>query len=167
MTIVPIAAPSAVDLRETLKSVPNALSVVGAVVDGEPAVFVVGTFVEVSLDPPLVSVAVQKQSRTWEKLRDVGEIGISVLSAHHNAVVYQLGSRSADRLAGVEYSVSKGGAILIDNSAATFLGTIEEEISAGDHYIVLLRVHSSAAQDVDSIVYANSVLHTFPGPDIK
>lgn len=109
-------------------------------VDGGPTVFLVGTFVEVSLDPTLTSVAVQKQSRTWEKLRDAGEINLSVPSTHHNAVVYQLGSMSADRLVGVDHSVGGGGAVLIDNSTATFPGTIEDEISAGDHYIVLLRV---------------------------
>lgn len=155
--------PTDLDLREALKSVPNALSAVGAVSHEEPAVFVVGTFMEVSLDPPLVSIAVQKQSRTWEKLRDASEIGISVLSAHHNAVVYQLGSKNGDRLNGVNYAVTEDGAVLLEDSAATFLTTIEEEIPAGDHFIVVLRVTDYAAQDVDSLVYANSALHTFPG----
>lgn len=153
------------DLREGLKYVPNSIAAVAALYEGEPTAFVVGTFAEVSLDPPLVSIAVQKQSRTWEKLRSAETIGISILSAHHKAVVYQLGSRSGDRFQGVGYTADGNGAILLDKSAVAFRSTVEEEIAAGDHVIVLLRVIDYAREEVPPLVYANAGLHVVSGTD--
>ena len=153
------------DLREGLKYVPNSIAAVGALHEGEPTAFVVGTFAEVSLDPPLVSIAVQKQSRTWEKLRSAESIGISILSAHHNAVVYQLGSRSGDRFQGVGYTADGNGAILLDNSAVAFRTTVEEEIVAGDHVLVLLRVIDYVIEEISPLVYVNAGLHVVPGSD--
>src|SRR5215831_508547 len=89
-------------LRRTFGSFPTGVAAVCGSVNGEPIGLVVSSFVSVSLAPPLVSICLTKESRTWARLRLAGRIGISVLSERHGAVCRQLAAAVAqDRFAGI------------------------------------------------------------------
>jgi flavin reductase (DIM6/NTAB) family NADH-FMN oxidoreductase RutF len=100
------------------------------------------SFTSVSLDPPLVSIAVARTSNTWPALREAREIGVSVLADHHDVVCRQLAGSPDQRFAGLRIAVSAGGAVVLRESVATFTTVLHDEVEAGDHVIVLLRVLS-------------------------
>ena len=129
-------------LRAGFSTFPSGVVAVCAEVDGAPVGLSVSSFVGVSLGPALVGFCVRTESSTWPVLRSSPRLGISVLGEQQQAVAQRLSSRSADRFAGVMTSPSTGGALAIDGSSAFFNTSIEREIDAGDHQLVLLRVHS-------------------------
>ena len=97
--------------------------------------------VGVSLEPPLVMFAVQNTSKTWPLLRRVERIGVSVLGAGHDAVCKQIASSVPDRFAGLGTHTAPNGSLYLDEAALWLDCSVDKEIPAGDHHVVLLRVH--------------------------
>jgi flavin reductase (DIM6/NTAB) family NADH-FMN oxidoreductase RutF len=79
-------------------------------------------------------------SSTWPRLRPVDTIGISVLSAEHDQLCRQLAGRDGDRFAGVDWRAAPSGAVAIAGAAAFLECSVESEVTAGDHVIVVLRI---------------------------
>ncbi|MEU4688318.1 flavin reductase family protein [Actinoplanes sp. NPDC023714] len=128
-------------LRRVFGSFPTGVTAVAALIDGVPAGLAANSFVSVSLDPPMVSVCVAHTSTTWPVLRRAARLGVSVLGVHQEDAGRQLSARSGDRFAALDWRAGDDGAVFLDGSSAWLDCSIEQEIPAGDHDIVLLRVH--------------------------
>jgi flavin reductase (DIM6/NTAB) family NADH-FMN oxidoreductase RutF len=143
-------------LRRVFAAFPTGVAAVAAAIDGEPAGLAANSFVSVSLDPALVSVCIAHTSTTWPTLRTADRLGISVLGDHQESVSRQLSSRDGARFAGLNWRVTDEGAVLLGEASAWFDCSIEREIPAGDHDIVLLRVHDLGASEVMPLVFHGS-----------
>ncbi|NKX54180.1 flavin reductase family protein [Arthrobacter mobilis] len=129
-------------LRQAFGRFPSGIAALCSLVDGAPQGIVASSFtVGVSMDPPLVMFAVQNTSRTWPLVRRSGRIGVSVLGTGHDGVCRQIASKTGDRFAGLRLHTTDGGAILLGEAALWLECSVEQEIPAGDHHVVLLRVH--------------------------
>ncbi|WP_329562299.1 flavin reductase family protein [Kitasatospora sp. NBC_01266] len=137
------------ELRRVFGAFPTGVTAIAALVDGTPVGLAASSFTTVSLDPPLVSVCVAHTSTTWPLLRDRARIGVSVLGAHQESACRRLAARDGDRFQGLDWRVTPAGAVLIEGAGAWFECGIEQHLRAGDHDIVLLRVH---ALDADRAV---------------
>ena len=128
-------------LRQALGAFPSGVVAVAAESTGGPIGIAASSFTSVSLDPALVSFSVANTSSTWPRLRTMGQLGLSVLADHHCTVCRQLAGPADRRFDGLELRTTERGAVLIADAVARFVGGIEREIEAGDHAIVLLRLH--------------------------
>jgi flavin reductase (DIM6/NTAB) family NADH-FMN oxidoreductase RutF len=129
------------ELRRVFGAFPTGVTAVAALVDGAPVGLAANSFTSVSLDPPLVSVCVAHSSTTWPRLRGSARLGVSVLGAHQEQACRQLAGRSGDRFASLDWRASPDGAVLVEDASAWLDCSVEQLIRAGDHDIVLLRVH--------------------------
>jgi flavin reductase (DIM6/NTAB) family NADH-FMN oxidoreductase RutF len=87
-------------------------------------------------------------------------LGVSVLGEHHDDVARQLASRDGDRFDGLSWTSTEYGAVLVDEASAWFDCSVEREISAGDHDLILLRVHGfGTAPGVTPLVFQASRFH--------
>jgi flavin reductase (DIM6/NTAB) family NADH-FMN oxidoreductase RutF len=129
-------------LRQTFALFPSGVACIGAVVDGSPEALVASSFtVGVSLDPPLVSFAVQNGSTTWPILRDAAHLGVSVMASDHDVICRRIASKDrAARFDGVATHVAESGALLLMGSPVWLECRIHSEVPAGDHHLVLLEV---------------------------
>ena len=91
--------------------------------------------------PPLVSFSVATTSSTWPLLREAAHLGVSVLADHHDAVCRQLAGPTDQRFTGLPFRSTQDGAVLLDEAVATFDCSIQQEVEAGDHVIVVLALH--------------------------
>lgn len=128
-------------LRHAFGAFPSGVAAVCARVDRSPVGMAASSFTSVSVDPPLVSVCIQKTSSTWPVLRERPRLGLSVLSQWHDIACRQLASRQGDRFAGVEWDAGPNDSILIRGSSAWMEVSLYNEVEAGDHLIALLEVH--------------------------
>lgn len=157
-------------LRNTFARFPTGVVAISAHVptdDGsEPQVLVASSFqVGISLDPPLVLFAAQHTSTTWPELRRQGRLGVSLLGVEHGEAVRQLSSKNADRFAGIETTTVASGAHFIDRAPVWLECSIHAEMPAGDHDVVLLRVHATASADgVGPLVWHGSGFRTLEEP---
>ncbi len=144
-------------LRRVFSAFPSGVTAVSALVDGRPVGIAASSFAPVSLDPPLVSVCIAHSSTTWPRLRRAVRFGVSVLSADQEQACAQLSARGTDRFAGLAWRAMPGGAVLLDGASAWLECTIEQQIRAGDHDIVVLRVHDlDADSEVHPLVFHGS-----------
>lgn len=129
-------------LRTAFGVFPSGVVAVAAEVGGRLVGLAASSFTTVSLDPPLVSVNLARTSRTWPDLRRAGHLGVTVLAGHHGAVCRQLAGPAAARFDGVRHTVDVNGAVFLPDGLAQFDCTVEREVEAGDHVLVLLRLHA-------------------------
>lgn len=127
-------------LRDAFGTFPSGVVAVAARVGGRLVGIAASSFTSISVEPPLVSFAVAKSSRTWPALREAGEIGVSVLADHHDVLCRQLAGPAERRFEGLELRASAAGAVLLPDGVSAFTTTVEQELDAGDHLVVLLRV---------------------------
>lgn len=137
-------------LRQAFGIFPTGVVALAAQVDGQLVGLAASSFTSVSLDPPLVSVNLAITSRTWPDLRRSPHLGVTVLANHHEVVCRQLAGPVEHRFDNVTYGVSADGAVTLDDGLAQFDCTIYREVAAGDHVLVLLRLHAVTHVDPDS-----------------
>ncbi|QWF82985.1 flavin reductase family protein [Amycolatopsis sp. CA-230715] len=154
-------------LREAFGRFPSGVTAMCALGDGgEPIGIAASSFVAVSLDPPLVGVCVQHTSTTWPLLRDRPRIGLSVLGDSQDAACRQLASKTGDRFAGLAWHTTGGGALLLRGATAWLDCSVEETVPAGDHVLVLFRVHRHRVHaDNAPLVFHASGFHVLSGLD--
>jgi flavin reductase (DIM6/NTAB) family NADH-FMN oxidoreductase RutF len=151
-------------LREAFGHFPSGVIAIAAEVDGVRVGLAASTFVPVSLDPPLVSFAVQNTSTTWPKLKDLPFLGISVLGESHDEAARTLAAKTGDRFAGLETESNDAGAVFVHGTSVWLESSIEQLIPAGDHTIVILRVSAITVHpDVPPIVFHRSTFRRLGG----
>jgi flavin reductase (DIM6/NTAB) family NADH-FMN oxidoreductase RutF len=158
MSLPPIPHPT--ELRRVFGAFPTGVTAVAALVGGRPVGLAANSFASVSLQPALVSICIAHTSTTWPLLRSAPRIGISVLGAHQEQAGRQLSAVGRDRFATLSWRSTAIGAIVLDGASAWFDCGIEREIPAGDHNIILLRVHElEADHTVAPLVFHRSEFH--------
>jgi flavin reductase (DIM6/NTAB) family NADH-FMN oxidoreductase RutF len=146
-----------VRLREVFGIFPSGVVAVAADVDAVRVGLAASSFTSVSLDPPLVSFAVATTSKTWPTLRRARHLGVTILAGHHDQACRQLAGPVEHRFDGLLLTASEDGAVTLDDGLARFDCTIHDEVRAGDHLIVLLRLHAVEHADTsDPLVFHRS-----------
>lgn len=139
-----------VQLRSTFGCFPSGVTAVCALEQGTPVGIAASSFTSVSVDPPLVSMCVQNSSTTWPRLRSQARLGVSVLGQDQHEAAQQLAAKDGDRFASLELSCTAEGSVLVHGAVAWLDCSIHSEVPAGDHSIVLLRIHALAAMPDDA-----------------
>jgi flavin reductase (DIM6/NTAB) family NADH-FMN oxidoreductase RutF len=129
-------------LRKAFGIFPTGVVAVAAQVGGRLTGLAASSFTSVSLDPPLVSLSIANGSRTWPYLRRAVRLGVTVLADHHRVAARQLAGPVAARFDGLEVALTDRGAVTLADGLARFDTSIYREVEAGDHTIVLLRLHA-------------------------
>lgn len=143
-------------LRQAFGTFPTGVVAVAAEVDGQLVGLAASSFTSVSLDPPLVSINLARTSRTWPDLRRAERLGLTVLADHHGPLWRQLAGPVEGRFAGVDVTVTEGGAVLVDDGLARLETTVHREVDAGDHVLVLLELHAVDQSDGSALVFHRS-----------
>jgi len=146
-------------LREAFGAFPSGVVAVAAEVDGRLTGLAASSFTSVSLEPPLVSFSVANTSKTWPDLRRAAHLGLTVLAEEHSQVCRQLAGPVEHRFDGVPVTATDDGAVTLDEGLARFDCTIYREVEAGDHTIVILRLHGVDTATVDDDTSMPLVFH--------
>ncbi|WP_326558161.1 flavin reductase family protein [Micromonospora sp. NBC_01796] len=145
------------ELRRVFSAFPSGVVAIAALAGGAPVGIVASSFTSVSLDPPIVSLCVAHTSTTWPVLGAAPRFGISVLSAAQEQACRQLSSRGVDRFAELGWRASDQGAVFLDGASAWLECALFAQVTAGDHDIILLRVHDlDSDPEISPLVFHHS-----------
>lgn len=130
--------------RQVLGSFPTGVVVITATGnDGEALAMTVGTFVSVSLDPPLVGFLPSKTSSSWAAIRRSGKrFGVNILGNTQEDVCRAVARRKTNKLEGFDWSLTDYGTPKLAERTAFIDCEIEHIYDGGDHDIVVGRVLS-------------------------
>lgn len=135
-----ILTPDSDAFRAVLGHFATGITIITAMDGGEPVGLAANSFTSVSLDPPLVLFCAAKTSTTWPRIQRAGHFTVNVLDEDQEDLCRAFATPGADRFGQIGWRLGSQGPILDDVHA--FLDcVVESEHDAGDHVIVVGRVH--------------------------
>lgn len=125
--------------RNVMGQIPTTVTVVTAMVEDKPIAMVIGSFVSVSLEPPLAGFFCTTDSYTWQQLKTADVMGVNVLAADQAEVSNACMRDLDERFDGLDWKLVDG-APKISGCTAWLALTPNQVIDAGDHEFALCNV---------------------------
>jgi flavin reductase (DIM6/NTAB) family NADH-FMN oxidoreductase RutF len=133
------------ELRALFREIPSPVAVVTVDVSGQAAGLTVDSLVPLSLEPPLVGIALRRHAALHELVRDAGTFAVSILSSEQEQIAkhFARGVPPIGLWAGIETTAGELGAPLIDAALGWLECRLASEIDAGDHTFFVGQVDSA------------------------
>jgi flavin reductase (DIM6/NTAB) family NADH-FMN oxidoreductase RutF len=158
MTLTAEGLPSPVDVdkfRSVMGTVCQHVSVVSAnSVDGRPHGTTVTAFCSLSLRPPMISVALDRNSRLLARLIHTRRLGISLLSDRQHLIAEKFATKS-DNKADCSAWIERDDLPYIDGAAGWLTCEVTEFVAGGDHIALFCLVTSVIHSDRNPLVYSH------------
>jgi flavin reductase (DIM6/NTAB) family NADH-FMN oxidoreductase RutF len=134
------------ELKALMRAVPQPVSVVTVDAGGQKAGLTVVSLVSLSLEPPLVGVAVGRHAALHELLREAGAFAVSILASGQEAVAqhFARGVPPIILWQGVETRTGELGAPLLEGALGWVECRLASEHPTGDHTFFVGDVVSAA-----------------------
>jgi flavin reductase len=146
------------ELRDVMRRFPQGVAVLTVDVEGERLGLTVASLVSLSLEPPLVGVAVSVQAAMHELLRRAGAFGLSLLASGQDWLAQHF-ARGVPPIAlweGIELREGDGPPLLAGATGWLRCG-LADEIAAGDHTLFVGEVEwAELGADAEPLVYVGS-----------
>jgi flavin reductase (DIM6/NTAB) family NADH-FMN oxidoreductase RutF len=127
-------------MRQVMGQFCSGITIVTAILHGEPVGFTCQSFASLSLAPAMVSFAPSRASTSWPRVRQAPSFCVNVLSEEHVEISNAFARPGTDKFADVEWRPSRYGAPIIASVAAYVDAQVWAEYDGGDHTIVAARV---------------------------
>jgi 3-hydroxy-9,10-secoandrosta-1,3,5(10)-triene-9,17-dione monooxygenase reductase component len=152
--------PDATNFRTVLGRLPTGVVIVTGGDPEHPSGLVVGAFMSLSLDPPLVGVSPAKTSTSWPAMQEAGSFCANVLHGDQTDLARAFSRSGGDKFAGVTWRPSPAtGSPLLEGVAAWIDCKIEQTIETGDHWLVVGEVLELAVEtDGGALVFHGGAL---------
>ena len=121
--------------------------------DGRPLGMTANSLASVSLNPPLISVCVDREAEMHAVILEAPEFVVNVLASPQEALARRFSDKHEDRFDGIGYHLSPEGLILLDGVLAHVVCERDMTYPGGDHTIVLGRVVGGATNDGRPLLY--------------
>ncbi len=134
------------ELKALMRAVPQPVSVVTVDASGQKAGLTVVSLVSLSLEPPLVGVAVGRHAALHELLREAGAFAVSILASGQEAVAqhFARGVPPIILWQGIETRTGELGAPLLEGALGWVECRLASEHPTGDHTFFVGDVVSAA-----------------------
>ena len=117
----------------------------------------VSSLCTLSLEPPLVSVAVDLRSPLVDAARGSGHYAVSILTEHQEALARRFAAPGAGRalgtFAGAPMRAETTGAPVLDDCLAWFDCRLHDVLPGGDHALLVGRVLAADSRPGEPLLY--------------
>jgi flavin reductase (DIM6/NTAB) family NADH-FMN oxidoreductase RutF len=114
---------------------------------GRPAGMTANSFASASLDPPLISVAIDLIATIHPALLHSPRFAVNILSAEQEALSRRFSSGLPERFDGIGWQPTADGHVILDGALAHLRCDKWATMPAGDHMIFLGRVTGGTTAD--------------------
>jgi flavin reductase (DIM6/NTAB) family NADH-FMN oxidoreductase RutF len=108
--------------------------------EGRPIGMTANSVASVSLQPPLLSVCIDRQAEMHDVITQADRFVVNVLSSRQETLARRFADKHVDRFDGVGYHLSPDGLIMLEGALAHIECHRHAQYQAGDHTIVVGRV---------------------------
>jgi flavin reductase (DIM6/NTAB) family NADH-FMN oxidoreductase RutF len=120
---------------------------------GTPHGLTVNSFTSVSLDPPLVLVALAHSASVMEAFRDARFFAVNVLNAAQRALSERFARKGHDRFDGLDWHAGETGAPLLPDTLAEIECAIRYRFTAGDHDLIVGEMVRAEVREGEPLLY--------------
>jgi flavin reductase (DIM6/NTAB) family NADH-FMN oxidoreductase RutF len=121
--------------------------------EGTPLGMTANSLASVSLQPPLISVCVDREADMHDAILRIPEFVVNVLASHQEALARRFADKHEDRFEGIGYHLSPEGLILLDGTLAHIECRRQTQYPGGDHTIVVGQVVGGATGKGRPLLY--------------
>jgi len=140
--------------------IPSGVAIVaGFDPEGAPFGLTVSTLTPVSVEPPLVSICIDRNSRVLGLLQRAKSFSINLLAHHQGELARRFGKPGEDRFKDLRWNASELGVPVLEGVVAVMLCQLANQMEAGDHHIVIGEVKRLALHEGEPLVYWRRGLH--------
>lgn len=128
------------ELRSVLRLWASGITVVTAGRGGVLHGMTVSSFSAVSLEPPLISVNIERRTRTHALMTEAGAFAVSILASDQRDLARRFGGGVPDteeRLTGVPHGLGKLGSPLLEGCLASLECRVHATLPAGTHTVIV------------------------------
>lgn len=151
-------------LRRSMRAWTSGIAIVTAFHEGEQHGMTVSSFTSISLEPPIVMVSLQRDSRTYELVSQSNAFAITLLAEDQQEISEIFAGHvpdTEDRLAGIETETLITGAPLIKGGLAYLDCRVSQTIEVGTNTLFLGEVLSARGNgEGNPLVYHNQNYRT-------
>jgi flavin reductase (DIM6/NTAB) family NADH-FMN oxidoreductase RutF len=148
-------------LRRAMRAWTTGVTVVTATHDGQQYGMTVNSFTSISLEPPLVSLALKKLTHTHELVEKSGEFAVTILAAHQKEYSDRFAGKLPeikDRFEGVPTETLSINAPLLKGGIAYFNCRVVNAIPVGENTLFVAEVIAVQGEGTgEPLVYHNRV----------
>jgi flavin reductase (DIM6/NTAB) family NADH-FMN oxidoreductase RutF/dienelactone hydrolase len=148
--------------REALGAVCAPVAVVTSLHEGRPHGATVSAFCSLSLEPPLVLVALDRGSDLLAMVRQAGRYGINVLSHGQAELATHFARKGVDKFADVPWDIDTDLPRLRE-TASWIACRLHEVVDGGDHVIAVGFVEHAQAASAHPLLYRQREFGTLAG----
>ncbi|MGH3732695.1 MAG: flavin reductase family protein [Acidimicrobiales bacterium] len=142
--------------KEVLGRYVTGIVIVTAMTPEGPAGFTCQTFGSLSIDSALVFFAATSTSPSWQRVRQVGVVGVNILRDDQEPLARGFAVSGVDKFEGVSWIAAPNGSPFLDGSLAYLEGAIREVTNHGDHDIVVAELDFASTQPGGPLAYYRS-----------
>jgi len=155
-------------LRRAMRAWTTGVAVVTAVHAGRRYGMTVNSFTSISLEPPLITVALKQLTHTHELVEGSGEFSVTILASGQKDLSDRFAGKLpdiADRFEGVETETLSLGAPLIKGGLAQFNCRVVNAHPVGENTLFIAEVVSARGEgEGKPLVYHNRVFWKLTPP---
>ena len=141
------------ELRRTIARMPAPVTIVAAHTAGGPVGFTASSFVNISVEPPLVGVFVGAVTRSYEHFLRVERVAINLLADHQSEAAVVFAGKGEDKFDHVDLDPAYDAAPVITDAMGVIVGRIVERPVLGDHLMLVVHVEQVARRVKAPLVY--------------
>ncbi len=121
--------------------------------NGRPLGMTASSLASVSLEPPLLLVAVDRQNDMHDALKAAPHFAIHILTAQQEALSRRFAATDPNRFDGVGYRESRHGVPLLDEALAHIECAMHAVVPGGDHTVFFGLVTGGAVTEQQPLIY--------------
>jgi len=124
--------------------------------DGTPHGLTINAFCSLSLDPPLVLVAIDRVCSFLETFENAGHFAVNFLAAGQRHLSIRFSELPEGRFSGVSWIPGSEGAPLLDGTIGSIECRTSQVIDAGDHRALIGEVIGANVGEGEPLVFFRS-----------
>src|SRR4051812_8366537 len=147
------------DFRDLMAGVCAPVTVVTTANQDGPHGATVSSFASLSLQPPLVTVALDRRSALLARILGSRQFGVNVLASAADELALLFARRDEDRFGQVPWGLSRGLPRL-DGAAGWAVCDLHQVVDGGDHLLLVGLVTHAESSQLSPLVYGHRTFGT-------
>ena len=139
--------------RRIMGKFATGVTVISTVVDGETWGMTANAVTSLSLDPPLVLVAIVRDSQSHEKVKQAGCFAMNILSADQEELSNRYAFSGPKDFSGLATETAETGAPILSGAIGYVDCRLVEILPGGDHDIFIGEIVAGDANDGQPLLY--------------
>lgn len=153
------------DLRRAMGRFTTGVAIVLTETDDGPHGATINSLTWVSLEPPLVLISLATMSRVAQAVRTAGRYSVSILSARQTRIASDFAKPGDGKFDGLPVHRGHTGIPVVPDSLSTLECSVDREVEAGDHLILIGRVHHVAHRKGEPLAFHSGRFGHFVDPE--